>query len=313
MPEKSIPSPGHILRQSFDDGILRCKTTIAANPNDALPYAQLAHGYIVLWCYGFIPHAEALPLATKAIEKALAIDPKCGLAHTVSGLIKEANWQWHAIENALKLGIQYAPDDALAYNWYANYLYANSRFDAAYAMAETAVALSPDPGFKIGLGAISYFTRDFERLKREMLAVIADHPDYAPAYDWLGMAYIQLEEFDNSIEVYETAARLSGRLAEILGGLGHAYGIAGKAAEARRILNELNDYAKQVHVPPVQIAFVYAGLGEDDNTIAMLERAFAEKSWELIFMRTEPWLAHLHADPRFLHIVKRMNFLPLGY
>ena len=312
MPKSAKPSPGVLLRKPFEDEINRCKNAITTNPNDPTFYAYLAHAYIVLWCYGFIPHAEALPPATEAVEKALAIDPECGMAHTVLGLIRESHWQWDAIESELKLGIQFAPDDALAHNWYANYLYANSRFAEAYIMAETAVTLSSDPGLKIGLGAISYFTQDFERLKREMLAVIADHPDYAPAYDWLGMAYIQLQEFDKSIEAYETAAKLSGRLAEILGGLGHAYGIAGREADARNILNEMKEYAESVHVPPVQIAFVYAGLGDDNNTIAMLERAFAEKSWELIFIRTEPWFEHLHDDPRFQRIVERMNFLPLG-
>ncbi len=308
MQKDEIEFPGSIFRQQFDDEITKCNKAIIQNSQDTISLAKLAHAYINLWCYGFLPHSEAIPKAQDAVKKTLEIDEKNGSAHVALGIIKESLWQWKVVENEFKLGIKYSPDDALVHNWYANYLYATSRLDEAYAAAEQAIMLSSDPGYKIGRGAISYFAQDFERLKKEMLAVIAEYPDYAPAYDWLGMAYIQLGEFDNSIEVYEKAAVLSGRLAEILGGLGHAYGIAGYDNEARKVLNEMNDYASMIHIPPVQIAFVYAGLGDVDNTFKMLEKAFYDKSWELIFIRTEPWLQHLHDDSRLVNINDRMKF-----
>ena len=300
--------PGYIFRKKFDDEIIKSKKAIVENPADVVSLTNLAHAYINLWCYGFIPHSEAIPNATDAALKALEIDNKSALAHVALGLIKESLWEWGEIENELKLSIELSPYDALAYNWYANYLYATSRFDEAYVMANMAIKFSNDPGYKIGLGVISYFSQDFERLKKEMLDLISYYPNYAPAYDWLGMAYIQLQEFDNSIEAYEKATSLSGGLAEILGGLGHAYGMAGNEKEAKRVLNKMNDYSPKIYIPPVQIAFVYAGLNDVDNTLRLLERAYSEKSWELIFMRTEPWFQHLHSDPRFESIINRMKF-----
>ena len=301
-------SPGYIFRKQFDDEIIKSNKAINENPADAVSLSNLAHAYIILWCYGFLPHSEAIGNATDAALKALEIDKKSGLAHVALGLIKESLWEWVDVENEFKLGIELSPNNELAYNWYANYLYAMSRFDEAYVMANTAVNLSTDPGFKIGLGAISYFTQDFVRLKKEMLNLIAYYPNYAPAYDWLGMAYIQLQEFDNSIKAYEKAISLSGGLAEILGGLGHAYGMAGNEKEAKRVLNKMNDYSQKIYISPVQIAFVYAGLRDVDNTLRLLERTYSEKSWELIFMRTEPWFQHLHSDSRFKSIIERIKF-----
>jgi tetratricopeptide (TPR) repeat protein len=141
-----------------------------------------------------------------------------------------------------------------------------------------------------------------------MKEVITEDPGFAQSYDWLGMAYILLEEFDNSIEVYEKSAALSGRLAEILGGLGHAYGIAGRKEEANIILDEMLNYASKYHIPPVQIAFVYAGMGNNDNVFKMLELAYNERSWELIFMREEPWFDYLREDKRFKEFVSRLKF-----
>ncbi len=300
--------PGATLRQPFDAEITRCEKLLSENPENIDALNSLAQMYITLWCYGFIPHAEAIPKAQDVIERALKIDEKSGLAHVNLGLIKESYWQWDELEREYQLGIEYAPEDAAAYNWYANYLYATNRIAEAYKMAEKAVEFSDDPGYRIGLAAVSYFAQDNQRLKREMLDLIEEHPDYAPAYDWLGMAYVQMEDFDNSIEVYEKAATLSGRLGEILGGLGHAYGMAGNEKETRRILDEMNEYDRYTHMPPVQIAFVYASLGDVENTVRMLERAYQERSWELIFMRTEPWLEPFHDEPRFRDIIKRMKF-----
>lgn len=304
---KPLP-PGNSFRKTFDDEISLCIRNIREKPGDAQSLTRLAHAWINLWCFGFIPHAEAIPKAHEAVTRALNVDEHNGLAHVALGLIHEARWQWDKVESELRLGVERAPDSALAWNWYSNYLYANSRFEESYKMAEKAVSLSNDPGYKIGLGAISYFAQDFERLKLEMLEVIAAHPDYAPAFDWLGMAHIQLGEFERSIAAYEKAAALSGRLAEILGGLGHACAVAGREKSARRVLNEMLEYDRFYYVPPVQIAFIYAGLNDLENTFIFLERALAEKSWELIFIRTEPWFRHLHTHRRFQNLVSRLNF-----
>ena len=84
--------------------------------------------------------------------------------------------------------------------------------------------------------------------------------------------------------------------------------IAGKEKEAKQILDELNNYTLKYFIPPVQIAFVYAGLGEDDKVFEMLERAYKERSWELIFMREEPWFDYLREDNQFKEFVTRLKF-----
>ena len=68
--------------------------------------------------------------------------------------------------------------------------------------------------------------------------------------------------------------------------------------------------AKQKYVPPVQIAFVHIGLGENDRALELLERAYRERSWELVFIRVEPWVDPLRSDPRFQDLLRRINFPP---
>jgi len=70
--------------------------------------------------------------------------------------------------------------------------------------------------------------------------------------------------------------------------------------------------AKRKYVPPVQIAFVYLGLGEKERALELLEQAYRERSWELVFLRVEPWVDILRDNPRFQDLLRRMSFPPLG-
>ena len=168
--------------------------------------------------------------------------------------------------------------------------------------------LDPSPGNRTGLAAVLYFARDFQRMQTTMQAMLREHPDFAIGYDWLGMAQVQLKQFDEALATYEQAVKLSEGIAEVQAGLGHAYGVAGKQRQARAVLHELQQLAQRWHLPPVQIAFVHLGLGEKDEAFRWLEQAFEQKSWELAFLQVEPWLDDLRSDPRFARMLKRMNF-----
>ncbi len=84
--------------------------------------------------------------------------------------------------------------------------------------------------------------------------------------------------------------------------------MAGKDSEARGVLNELSCRAQCEYVPVVQLAFVHISLGEMDAALGMLEKAYTEGAWELVFMQVEPWLDPLRDEPRFQNLQQRMRF-----
>ncbi len=301
--------PGKKFREEMDKTLLEFENKIQKNPDDASAYVGFAESNIVLWCYGFLSYEDTVPKAKTAVLKALQLSDDIGLAHTLLGLIKMSEWDWLKAEKDFKRGIELYPDNPGCHHWYALYLAAMGRLDESLIMTKRAAELKPSPDFLIGLGSIYYFAHDFEILADSMEELIKKEPGYAPGYDWLGMAYCQLKKFDKSIEVYKKAVELSDGLAEIQGGLGHAYGMAGRLKEAREVVDNLNNLAIKYYIPPVQIAFIYAGLNDTEKMFEMLERAYRERSWELIFIREEPWFDDFHSDPRFLNLIKRLNFL----
>jgi tetratricopeptide (TPR) repeat protein len=310
MSNNTIKYPGKKFREFFDFEIEKYESEVKKDPENAKNQVGLAESYINSWCYGFLSRDESLPTAKSAAITSVELDQNSAAAHTVLGIIKITDWDWAGAEQELKHGVELDPDSYKSRHWYSLFLSAMGRHKEAIHEAQIADSKKLPAGSKIGYGSILYFAHDFEKMVDLLEEAILEEPDTAPLYDWLGMAYVQLKQYDKSIEVYRKAAELSDGLAEIMAGLGHAYGMAGRHDEAHGVLDEMLAAANKWYVPPVQIAFVCLSIGDMDQAYSFLEKAYRERSWELAFMREEPWLDNLHSDKRFLDIMKRLNFPP---
>ena len=274
MSEKIIRYPGKKFREFFDLEIQKYQTAVKNNPDDASAQAGLAESYINSWCYGFLSRDESLPIAKSAAIKAIQLDQNSATIHTVLGIIKLTDWDWTGAKQELKLATVMDPTNYKSRHWYSLYLSAMGRHDEAIREAKIGNELETQAGSKIGYGSILYFAHKFEEMVELLEAAIIDEPVIAPLYDWLGMAYVQLGEYDKSIDVYRKAAELSDGLAEIMAGLGHAYGMAGRTDEAHEVLDIMLACSERWYVPPVQIAFVYLSVGEKEKAFEMFERAY---------------------------------------
>ena len=75
-------------------------------------------------------------------------------------------------------------------------------------------------------------------------------------------------------------------------------------------MTELQAQTKSKYVSPFDIALVHAGLGENDQALAWLEKAYEERSTELVTLTTEPRLDNLHSDGRFAELARRVGLVP---
>jgi len=53
---------------------------------------------------------------------------------------------------------------------------------------------------------------------------------------------------------------------------------------------------------------VYAGLGKPEKAIDWLEKAFADRSNGLVFLKVEPELDDLRSNPRFVALQQKLSF-----
>jgi len=81
--------------------------------------------------------------------------------------------------------------------------------------------------------------------------------------------------------------------------------MAGKKAEAYKVIDEL--LLQQRHVLPLDIAMIYARLGENDKAFVWLEKAYDERAGWLIELKVEPAWEKMRSDPRFQDLLRRVG------
>ncbi len=101
----------------------------------------------------------------------------------------------------------------------------------------------------------------------------------------------------------ETETTIPWPLAE----LAHAYAASGRKHEAEEILKQLKDRSKQSYVPGYNFAEIYIGLGDKEQALAFLEKAYADRSMLLTFLKVDPQFDSLRSDPRFKDLLRRVG------
>jgi len=284
------------------------------DPNYPLGYAGLADSYILLGEYSLLPAKEAFAKARAAATTALELDDSLAEAHNGLAAVKvDYEWDWPGAEREFRRAIELNPGYATAHQWYAELLSQIGRHEEA--LAEIKLAEQLDPFSLIinvvhgdALRSAGQYDLAIEQLQK----TLEIDPNFAHAHFHLGMSYLRKEAFANAIAEFQKAVSLSPNVTDYKGGLGYAYAVAGERAEARKLLEELKARSKQSYVPWFYIAGIYAGLGEKDQAITNLEKAYEQHEQGLAVMKREPMFDPLRSDARFQELLRRMN-LPVTF
>jgi Flp pilus assembly protein TadD len=88
---------------------------------------------------------------------------------------------------------------------------------------------------------------------------------------------------------------------------GYVLALSGERGRARGVLEELRKLSGQRYVPPYNMAIVHHGLGEREEALAWLERAYEERDVLLTFAAVDRKWDALRSDQRFVSLLERMN------
>ena len=296
-------------KDEFGKGIDYFHQAIAKDPNYGLAYGGLAYYYILQddW---YLSPSESASRAREAANKALTIDGSNAEAHLALAMeLHWYEWDWAAAEREFKRAIALSPKSSDAYCLYSWFLADMGRKDEAIAMG--AQAQRGDPLSLIGNfapGSLSVFTRQWDRAIEQLRGAIDLDKTYWIDHCFLGRAYEQKGQMAQAIAAFEEALKLDPEHSEIWSALGHAYAMSGKKTEARKVLDHLTELAVRSYVAPYNVAVIYAGLGEKDQTFAWLERAYKDRGYYLpVYLTTDARLDYLHADPRFTSLGRRIG------
>jgi TolB-like protein/DNA-binding winged helix-turn-helix (wHTH) protein/Flp pilus assembly protein TadD len=284
------------------------RRAIDLDPAYGAAYAGLADAYSVLanYRYGPVPPAECMKRARAAAERALEIDDTLAEAHASLALVKTYHeWDAAGAESEYRRAIELDPSYATAHHWYSDFLALLGRTDEALAEARRAHELDPlSPIISTTLAERFYFARDYDSAAAQLARTLELDENFIQARLLLGMVYVQQRRHEEGTREILRAHELSdGRDRRIAAALGHAYGVAGRKAQARRLLGELSEAADEVS--PSDMALVLASVGERDAAFAWMQKARdkAKTSPEAATMlRTDPRLDRLRTDPKFRNL-----------
>jgi tetratricopeptide (TPR) repeat protein len=283
---------------------------IQEDPNDALGYAGLAETYM----YGVpgMRPEQQLQRARDAVRRALELNDSLGEAHVSLALLKfRYDWDFSAAELEFKRAIELNPNYPPAHHWYSHYLLVMRRFDESLAQSKRNLELDPlSPAPHLHLADHYLSARQYDLSIAQNLKTLQMDPNYIEAHRQLGHAYLGKRMYNEAIRELQKARDLSGNATDYLAMLGNAYALAGRSADARKVLDELLVRAKQADVPPEDIAAVYAGLDSKDRALEWLEKAYKERSPGFVGLGDEYIMFdNLRSDPRF-HDLRRRVGLP---
>jgi serine/threonine-protein kinase len=289
----------------FKKAIEYLQQAVAKDPKYALAHAGLADAYLFLGSYWVEAISEAKAAAIKAIE----LDPTLAEAHVALGHIRLwLDWDRAAAETEFRRGIEINPASALAHNEYAMYLAAVGRVGDA--MTEIARAQEADPGSAIvgtNRGWCLLYSRKSTDAVEQFRRTLQLDPNYLGAHWGLGAAYAQEAQFEDAIAELKRAITLSEGSPLIIGHLGFVYGISGSTPQAAASMQELKRLAEREYVPSTALALVSLGMGNRAAALDLLDRAYDEHDFSLVFLEVAPWFERIRSEPRFQQLLRRMQ------
>ena len=284
-------------------------------------YAGLADAYAVLPNYSRTPGKEAYPKAEAAAVKALEIDDKLAEAHIALANVRV----WHkwakAAEPEFKRGLELNPNYSTGHQWYSIYLSVVGRHDEAILEMEKAKELDP---FSIiintELGCPYLYSRRYDRAIEYFTEALEMDSNFPFAHFALAEAYDRTGRFNEALAEHEKAIDLAhrGQAFDLAGGdaprawyaltgpLQNAYGALRGPIYWQGRLESAKKLYEQGNATATGLAEIYSILGDKEQALAWLAKAYEESDDFLVFINIQPQFDKLHSDSRFQALVNKI-------
>jgi TolB-like protein/DNA-binding winged helix-turn-helix (wHTH) protein/Flp pilus assembly protein TadD len=289
------------LRKSID----YFQQAIQHSPNYALAYAGLAEAYVVR---PDVAPQEQYSAAKSAARRALEIDDDLAEAHNaLAASLFWYDWDWAGAEREFQRALALNPNYAQAHQWYGQFQKAMGRKNWP---DEVKRAGELDPLSLVNAGGGWYIESGQYDLALELTRKRLElYHNAAVLYAALGRVYARKQMYQEAITNTQKSVTLSGGEPRFLSALGYTYAIAGKRNEALGILRQLTLLSKSRYVSPFEIASIYAGLDQKDLAFKWLQKAVAEHSPDVVFLKTTTLqeMDSLRSDPRYAGLERHVG------
>jgi TolB-like protein len=292
--------------ENWKKGLEFFRQATAVDPTYALAYAELSRSFAGLVTNNLLDPKDGTPKAEEAARKALELDEGLAEAHLAMAGVKGDAWEWPAAEREYKRALELNPSLSGAHIGYTFYHMIHRRDEQALAEARRARELDPlshgaNAVVVYGLILAGEIDQAIDTVKK-MLELDRSNPG---VHMLLGQTYRRKAQYAQAIAAYQEAWKLGDQSPDTQVLLGQAYAMTGEPEKTRRILKRLENGNQ--YVSPTGLAMLYAALGEEDQALALLERGYAARDKDLIWLNVEQAFDPLRSDPRFEDLLRRIG------
>jgi serine/threonine-protein kinase len=298
-----------ITPQGFQKALECYGRALAIDPGYAPAYAGMAQSYIMPGQSGMVEPRPFLLKARAAAERALALDADLAEAHAMLGAsIALLDYDWAASERHFLRALELNPSSFHVWGPYSTFWLApQGRVDEALAGFDRVLELDPlNLLADFSKGLFLLHGRKYEAAAVEIRKGLDLNPGFPVARNVLATVYAFQGKSEEALSMAQREVQLSGGQPRSLWMMGLVLAITGRAEEARRVLEDLQGLGRDSYVNPVQVASIYAQLGEKDAAFEWVEKAI-EQRVNMLMLKASPIWDPLRSDPRYTALLRRMN------
>jgi TolB-like protein/DNA-binding winged helix-turn-helix (wHTH) protein/Tfp pilus assembly protein PilF len=257
--------------------------------------AELGHGYTRY-------PKDAYPFAIKSIQRALALNPRLALAHTILGDIDLGFLRdWEAAKRELETAMELDPNDGESHHWMSHYWVSLGRFKEGFQEARRALECDP---FNLSIGShqiwVELKNSEFSRALRTAQGMLRFDPQHRTTSSFMTRAFEESGMLREAVRERWRAGQEHPPTRDLEAGLN----TGGPDGYWRVFVGYFERRRKTHPTRPTTIAIGYAHLGERQRALAWLEQAVEERDPTAVYMKIEPSFDALRGDARFQQIVK---------
>lgn len=303
----------------FQKSLEYFRTAANKDPSYAPAYAGIADVYATLWYNGMVPFDSVGPYWRPAAEKALELDPQMAEGHVSRAATRLVyDWDWSGSEQELKQALFLNPNYPTGHHWYALLLSALGRHDSAISEVRRALELDPLSVIIVAsAGWIHFQAGLYDQAIAQFRKALELDSLCAPAHSGLGEIYEIQGRNEEALAEYLRLASLTGGSFATLGGgnadpvarLQVAYRSSGWQGYWSEQLRQLEELARTRYVSSFHIASACARLKRKDDAFRWLQRAYQERSTNLLFGKVDPNMENLKEDPRYGALMKKIGLI----
>jgi serine/threonine-protein kinase len=219
------------------------------------------------------------------------------------------DWNWAEAERHLLRAYDLDPNNTEALLFLAHFYSNIGKHEKALELGRRAKKLDPLTINRNALeGQFLFYAGRYDEAITSLNQTIELNPNHWLPRMFIARAYIEKGMFREAIASCERGKQLGSPSLELVALEGWSYAKLGDKEKARAALKELGQISQRLYVPPYFPALIHNSLGETDVALSLLEKGLAARDVRMTFLKVDPKWNNLRNEPRFLAIMKQMNF-----